>query len=315
VHVQLNEYPLARGRYEAALPIYRDIGARVGEANTFTSLGELELAEQHIAEARSWYERALLIYREIGDRHWRSYIAPRLAATLLAASETTQALEILEEGAQAARAIDGHPNLSGILQQRASLYFELKDYAQAGADYQDLIALNSQDGWAHNGLANVFERQGNSEAALNEYTLTVQAQPAEPIFHRNRASTLITLNRLDEAREECEAATKLDPDHPYTHGRWGDWHLARGEWAQAEARYRYTLEHDTSDDKASWQFGLAVALWGHGQAEAGWAEFDSALARADAEMRSEAAREFKRLQSLFPALGELASAIERLTPA
>src|SRR5690606_35729336 len=41
VHVRLSELPEARARYEEALPIYRAIGARLGEANCIQALGDV----------------------------------------------------------------------------------------------------------------------------------------------------------------------------------------------------------------------------------------------------------------------------------
>jgi len=116
VHVQLDEYPQARQRYEAALPIYREIGDRLGEANTLTAFGVVSLAEKDYGIARDWFEQALRIYREIGDRHWQTYVAPRLAIALLALNEVEQAVQVLEKGAQLAQAIEGQPNL-GVIQQ------------------------------------------------------------------------------------------------------------------------------------------------------------------------------------------------------
>jgi len=68
VHRMLDEYDAARVRYEEALPIYRQIGARLGEANCIQALGDVHrmLAEYDAARVR--YEEALPIYRQIGDR-------------------------------------------------------------------------------------------------------------------------------------------------------------------------------------------------------------------------------------------------------
>ncbi len=53
-------------------------------------------------------------------------------------------------------------------------------------------------------------------------------------------------------------------------------------------------------------------MWGLGRLDEGWAEFDAALEEADAEMRAEAARDYRRLLTLRPALPGLTQAIERL---
>jgi len=257
-----------------------------------------------------------------------------------------RAIQILERGAELARAIEGRPNLYSIvrplaavreaqedyhaalalyeeiltlspddpefLHRRAYVLSELKDYARAAANYQHALELKPDDAWAHNGLGSLREKEGDLEGAVEAYSRAIAARPDEAAFVRNRASTLIALNRLDEARADCEAASRLAPDDAYTRGRWGDLHLALGEWAEAEARYRAALE---ADDSPGWRLGLAPALWGLGRMDDAWAEFDAALAKADGEMQNETIRDYRRLRERHPHLPGLAEALERLTKA
>jgi tetratricopeptide (TPR) repeat protein len=58
----------ARADYEAALPIYRQIDERLGEANALKSLGDLKTRTADLAGARADYEAALPIYRQIDER-------------------------------------------------------------------------------------------------------------------------------------------------------------------------------------------------------------------------------------------------------
>ena len=60
--------PQARARYEEALPIYRTIGARLGEANCIKSLGDVHVQLAEYPAGRARYEEALPIYRTIGAR-------------------------------------------------------------------------------------------------------------------------------------------------------------------------------------------------------------------------------------------------------
>jgi tetratricopeptide (TPR) repeat protein len=347
VHEALSELKDARARYEQALPIYREIGDRLGEANTMTSFGDLSLAEKDAVSAREWFEQAMSLYADIGERMWQTYVAPRLATTMLTRGDVDLAIQTLQRGAELARTVEGQPNLRQImlllaeirkgqnnfaaaracydellglaessdwLRQRAHCSFELKDYARALADYGRLLELDPNDARARNGLGNVREKEEDLEGAIAEYSKAIEADPDEAIFVRNRASALITLNRLDEARADCETASRLASDHEYTHGRWGDLHLARGEWAGAEARYQEAIAK-TSGDTADWRFDLAMALWGLGRAEAGWAEFNAALAKAGADTRHEAISDYRRLLALHPDLPGLAEAMKRLAGA
>ncbi|MCL4249261.1 MAG: TIR domain-containing protein, partial [Anaerolineae bacterium] len=48
----------ARQNYEQALPIYETIGARLGQANTLVALGDLNVREDRLSDARQNYEQA-----------------------------------------------------------------------------------------------------------------------------------------------------------------------------------------------------------------------------------------------------------------
>ncbi|MGI2909066.1 tetratricopeptide repeat protein, partial [Tolypothrix sp. VBCCA 56010] len=58
----------ALSRYEAALQFYRETGSRLGEANTLIAIGDVLQFLDRRDEALSRYEAALQFYREIGDR-------------------------------------------------------------------------------------------------------------------------------------------------------------------------------------------------------------------------------------------------------
>ncbi len=64
----LARYDEAGELYRQALPIHREIGDRLGEANTLASLGHVALSLARYDEAGELYRQALPIHREIGDR-------------------------------------------------------------------------------------------------------------------------------------------------------------------------------------------------------------------------------------------------------
>ena len=58
----------ARAHYDEALPIFQEIQARLGEANTLKALGDLDLREDRLGDARARYDEVLPIFREIQAR-------------------------------------------------------------------------------------------------------------------------------------------------------------------------------------------------------------------------------------------------------
>ncbi len=68
VHRDLSELPEARARYEEALPLYRSIGAKLGEANVYASQGQLYLPDNS-DRANELLNQAIQIYQSIGDQY------------------------------------------------------------------------------------------------------------------------------------------------------------------------------------------------------------------------------------------------------
>ncbi|MCS6911041.1 MAG: tetratricopeptide repeat protein [Anaerolineales bacterium] len=66
--MQLAEYAAARTKYEQALPLYRELGTRLGEAHCIRALGDVHRVLAEYASARDRYEQALALYRELGTR-------------------------------------------------------------------------------------------------------------------------------------------------------------------------------------------------------------------------------------------------------
>jgi tetratricopeptide (TPR) repeat protein len=87
----------ARASYEKALPLYREIADRLGEANVLQALGDLQRRVADLSGARASYEKALPLYREIADRLGEANLRQSLGNLALAESQPEQAFAHYQE--------------------------------------------------------------------------------------------------------------------------------------------------------------------------------------------------------------------------
>ncbi len=67
------------------MPIYREVGNRLGEAICITRMGDIALRRSNDEEARRRYEEALPLYREeVGDRLGEANCIARMGDIALA---------------------------------------------------------------------------------------------------------------------------------------------------------------------------------------------------------------------------------------
>jgi len=85
--------------YQQALPLYRELGDRLGEANTLRSLGDAARMQDRYQDAIELYQQALPLYRELGARlgEARGLLGNGLALTSLGSASAS---DVLEEAAR-----------------------------------------------------------------------------------------------------------------------------------------------------------------------------------------------------------------------
>ncbi|MGH3869457.1 MAG: tetratricopeptide repeat protein, partial [Pseudonocardiaceae bacterium] len=89
VALQQARYEEAAERYEQALPVYRQIGDRLGEANTLVSRARLAIITGERADAGSEMAKAIDIYTAIGLTKWAEKFQAEAASWKATGAETS----------------------------------------------------------------------------------------------------------------------------------------------------------------------------------------------------------------------------------
>jgi hypothetical protein len=85
-----DRYEEAAERYDQALPIYRQIGDRLGEANTLVSRARLAIITGERADAGSEMAKAIHIYTAIGLTKWAEKFQAEAASWKTSGAETSE---------------------------------------------------------------------------------------------------------------------------------------------------------------------------------------------------------------------------------
>lgn len=154
------------------------------------------------------------------------------------------------------------------------------ELARAGTLYAQILALAPRHVPALH-LSGVLELQrGNAILALQRIRLASQLAPHESAILSNLASTLIALNRHEEAIVAASGAVRLDPASADAYGNLATAYHRKHRYAEAAVTYRQALE--LAPGRPGLHSGLGLVLGLLGDYEGALASHRKALSLAPA---------------------------------
>jgi len=199
-----------RGELGESLTTVQKLDVPLSDATTSSlealkaySLGLKVEREQDDAAALPYYQRAI----ELDPNFAEGYLS--VGADYNNMGETGRAREYFTNAFQLREHASEWEKLS-----IAALYYlhvtgELDKTAQT---YQEWIASYPRDSTPHNNLGNVYTAQGQYEKAVEEYREGLRLTPGRRILHENLATSLLALQRFNEARQTIQQAQTRNQD-------------------------------------------------------------------------------------------------------
>ncbi len=193
--------------------------------------------------------------------------------------ERAQAAMESKDFARAAEALEqflaSHPDHLPARFNLAYCYAELKRYADARKNYEDVLKLEPALYQANLNLGLILLEQQDFSAAVAPLEKVVAGKPDEARGHSLLAFAFEKSGKLAEAAEHYRVASRADPKN-------FDFHLAlarveyeRKDFAQAESEFRAAQALQVDSPQAS--LGLAETLLAQNQLAAAAAEFEHYL--------------------------------------
>jgi serine/threonine-protein kinase len=222
-----NRMDEAQAALEDALRIQR---ATFGDhhalvANTLNSLGMLRFSRRQPADAEPYFRESVAIYRDVGqaDSSPGATAANNLATVLIQLGRYDEAEPLMRHALEVHLGLYGeqHPvvmsdlNTFAQLEMRRDHFESAIDYARRAVRIADSASSPAREGaYVHLSFANVLNRAGHADEALNEVDGAIAAleridagkDPRMPVARAMRADALLRLGRVDEAHE---LATKV----------------------------------------------------------------------------------------------------------
>jgi tetratricopeptide (TPR) repeat protein len=110
MHDRRGDGQTALSYYEQALPIFREVGDRAGEAKTLNNIGAVYYARRDGQAALFYFEQALPIRREVGDRAGEAVTRYNIAMVHRDAGRLSEAIAELDLVVALDEAVQ-HPDL------------------------------------------------------------------------------------------------------------------------------------------------------------------------------------------------------------
>ncbi len=153
---------LATEAYNQALQLYREVGDRLGEANTLRAIGDVLQFLNQSREALQRYDAALALYRDVGDRLGEAYTLQAIGDVLQFLDQRSEALQRYDAALALYREVGSRLGEANTLRAIGDVLQFLKQSREALQRYDAALALFREVG-ARLGEANTLRSLGEIE--------------------------------------------------------------------------------------------------------------------------------------------------------
>ena len=147
---------------------------------------------------------------------------------------------------------------------------------EAIAEWEKALAIEPENGRAHNNLGVLLARQGRYAEAIPHYEEALKLDPQYFAIHHNLGRALAAVGRLDEAIAHLETALEHSPDRADVHQSLGQALMGKGRLTDALPHFESAARLDPGLADAHYYLGLCL-YFARGDAVTALAQWREAL--------------------------------------
>lgn len=169
--------------HERSIALKEKLGDSYGLAGSFINLGSIYQNQKNYSSSESYYKRAVSISREVGDKEYLSNSLNSLGQIYCLTNEPGKALPLIRESLLLSQELGDTKGMVNSLISLGDVYTAEKKYDSAEIFLQEALqkgraAVNCAPEVSQTllSLSRLYEKSGNSNAALEMYKLYAEAK-------------------------------------------------------------------------------------------------------------------------------------------
>jgi arylsulfatase A-like enzyme/Tfp pilus assembly protein PilF len=212
------------------------------EANNeglWLSVAGIHLMERKFKEAEAALDKAL----EIEPESAQAYVLRGQIA--INRGQEDEAMRLYKQAAE----MDPGTTGPGAYNAMGIVHLVYGRFEEARQAFNDAIRLDSLNGAAHDGLANILIHEGKSEEAMRELQIALRFDPNQRRALATLASLLSQQGEQDQALKVAERALKVAPKFATLHNNLGLIYRRKDRLDLAERHYKLAIEYEPHQDE------------------------------------------------------------------
>lgn len=139
---------------------------------------------------------------------------------------------------------------AALLQFRGRAYADMKDWPNALADFERVLALYPNTSYSRDWQAHILRKMGDYPAALAAFEKALSLDPSHQYALRQKQFVLRDMERFEEAEANYQTLLVDHPERAWVPRDLGQLYNLQGRYAEAFAQFKSALSIDLSDKKS-----------------------------------------------------------------